>query len=156
VWPLTMLRRWAATPTTFTLDFGDYADSYFTVQTTEGDAISQLIGGYIDIILKRKKDAERLIAEGDTEMAISEENIAPGRASAAGVVAGRAGQATHAGVGQAGMVSKATPTASASNMASAQRAVITPGGPQQVRRAGGGGQARVRRLGRVLTPAGRW
>ena len=34
-------------------DFGDYADSYYAVQTTEGEQIAQLISGYIDIILKK-------------------------------------------------------------------------------------------------------
>ena len=34
-------------------DFGDYSDSYYSVQTIEGEQISQLIAGYIDIILKK-------------------------------------------------------------------------------------------------------
>ena len=34
-------------------DFGDYADAYYSVQTMEGEQISQLISGYIDIILKK-------------------------------------------------------------------------------------------------------
>jgi len=37
----------------FVKDFGDYADSYYAVQTTEGEQIAQLISGYIDIILKK-------------------------------------------------------------------------------------------------------
>lgn len=36
-WPLTTVRRWAASPNTFTLDFGDYSDQYYSVQTTEGN-----------------------------------------------------------------------------------------------------------------------
>jgi hypothetical protein len=44
-WPLTHLRRWAASDKTFTLDFGDYEEDYMTFQTTEGEAISQLIAG---------------------------------------------------------------------------------------------------------------
>jgi hypothetical protein len=35
-WPLTTVRRWAAAPNVFTLDFGDYQDQYYSVQTTEG------------------------------------------------------------------------------------------------------------------------
>ncbi len=54
-YPLTHLRRWAANPGTFTMDFGDYEDEYVVVQTTEGDAISQLIAGYIDIILQKRR-----------------------------------------------------------------------------------------------------
>ena len=34
-------------------DFGDYQDGYYSVQTTEGEQIAQLIAGYIDIILKK-------------------------------------------------------------------------------------------------------
>lgn len=52
-WPLTTVRRWGASPNTFTLDFGDYADQYYSVQTTEAEQIVQLIAGYIDIILKK-------------------------------------------------------------------------------------------------------
>ena len=36
-------------------DFGDYLESYYSVQTNEGEKISQLIAGYIDIILKKVK-----------------------------------------------------------------------------------------------------
>ena len=43
------MRRWAASPNSFTLDFGDYSEAYYSVQTTEGETISQLIG---DIIKK--------------------------------------------------------------------------------------------------------
>lgn len=52
-WPLTTVRRWGASPNTFTLDFGDYADQYYSVQTSEGEQIQQIIAGYIDIILKK-------------------------------------------------------------------------------------------------------
>lgn len=37
----------------FEQDFGDYLESYYSVQTNEGEKISQLIAGYIDIILKK-------------------------------------------------------------------------------------------------------
>ena len=33
-WPLTTVRRWAASPNVFTLDFGDYQDQYYSVQVT--------------------------------------------------------------------------------------------------------------------------
>lgn len=52
-YPLTMVKRWCASPNTFTLDFGDYSEAYYSVQTTEGEQIVQLISGYIDIILKK-------------------------------------------------------------------------------------------------------
>ena len=38
---------------TFVQDFGDYLEGYYSVQTPEGEQISQLIAGYIDIILKK-------------------------------------------------------------------------------------------------------
>ena len=40
-------------------DFGDYATAYYSVQTHEGQQISQLIAGYIDIILKKVGDSAR-------------------------------------------------------------------------------------------------
>lgn len=40
-------------------DFGEYQESYYSVQTTEGEQISQLIAGYIDIILKKASATEK-------------------------------------------------------------------------------------------------
>lgn len=54
-WPLTHLRRWAATPDTITFDFGTHEQDYIVFLTEEGEAISQLIGGYIDILIKRQQ-----------------------------------------------------------------------------------------------------
>ncbi len=59
------------------MDFGDYQDHYYSVQTTEGEAIAQLLSGYIDIILKARRDAARIMNDdGDTEIAV-EEHVAP-------------------------------------------------------------------------------
>ena len=63
-WPLTTVRRWVASPNVFTLDFGDYQDQYSSFQTTEGEQISQLIAGYIDIILKRRNPVDHVGEEG--------------------------------------------------------------------------------------------
>jgi len=79
-WPLTTVRRWAASPNVFTLDFGDYQDQYYSVQTTEGEQISALIAGYIDIILKRRTRKERFGEDGNEEEAMEESFISPGRA----------------------------------------------------------------------------
>lgn len=79
-WPLTTVRRWAASPNVFTLDFGDYQDQYYSVQTTEGEQISQLISGYIDIILKRRQKKERFGDDGNEEEAMEEDLVTPGRA----------------------------------------------------------------------------
>lgn len=51
-WELTSVRRWAASTNSFTLDFGDYREGYYSVQTAEGELISQLLGSYIDLILR--------------------------------------------------------------------------------------------------------
>jgi len=74
--PITHLKRWASGPNSFTLDFGDYADSYFTVQTLEGESISQLVAGYIDILLKRRKDGGVIVEDDEGETA-EEEFVAP-------------------------------------------------------------------------------
>jgi len=79
-WPLTTVRRWAASPNVFTLDFGDYQDQYYSVQTTEGEHISALIAGYIDIIMKRRQRKERFGEDGNEEEAMEECFITKGRA----------------------------------------------------------------------------
>ena len=80
-WPLTTVRRWAASPNSFTLDFGDYSDNYYSVQTQEGEPISRLIAGYIDIILSKKKSKDHLGIDGEDEAPISEDNVAPSQAT---------------------------------------------------------------------------
>lgn len=80
-WPLTTVRRWAASPNTFTLDFGDYSDQYYSVQTTEGEQISQLIAGYIDIILKKKKAKDHFGIEGDEGSTMLEDSVSPAKAT---------------------------------------------------------------------------
>ncbi|CAO1372381.1 unnamed protein product [Diamesa serratosioi] len=80
-WPLTTVRRWGASPNTFTLDFGDYADQYYSVQTTEAEQIVQLIAGYIDIILKKKQSKDHFGIEGDEGSTMVEESVAPFKAS---------------------------------------------------------------------------
>ena len=54
-YPLTHIRRWAATKNNFTLDVGDYSESYLHFTTPDSEKISQLLTGYIDIILKRTR-----------------------------------------------------------------------------------------------------
>ncbi|KAI3637909.1 hypothetical protein MIR68_004558 [Amoeboaphelidium protococcarum] len=103
IWPLTTLRRWAAAQNSFTLDFGDYADSYYSVQTNEGEKISQLIAGYIDIILKKRKDAERNTADEDEQVAIAEDNIKAVKGTAVNIVGKKAGRAVEVDVASAGI-----------------------------------------------------
>ncbi|XP_014674038.1 PREDICTED: talin-2-like [Priapulus caudatus] len=80
-WPLTHVRRWAASPNSFTLDFGDYSDAYYSVQTPDGEPISQLIAGYIDIILKKKKAKDHFGIEGDDESTLLEDTVSPYKAT---------------------------------------------------------------------------
>ncbi|XP_065937051.1 talin-1 isoform X14 [Magallana gigas] len=95
-WPLTTVKRWAASPNSFTLDFGDYSDSYYSVQTQEGEQISRLIAGYIDIILKRKKDKDHLGIEGSDEAPMYEDSVSPAKAT---IISRMQGNVSHPDVG---------------------------------------------------------
>jgi len=68
-WPFEHLRRWSGEAGVFTLDFGDYADDYLTLYTDEAEGMSQLIAGYIDIILRQRVDTERVVEDDDSLMA---------------------------------------------------------------------------------------
>uniref|UniRef100_A0A5S6Q7X7 FERM domain-containing protein n=1 Tax=Trichuris muris TaxID=70415 RepID=A0A5S6Q7X7_TRIMR len=81
VYPLEQVRRWAASPNTFTLDFGDYQDAYYSVQTTEGEKIGQLIAGYIDIILRKKRAKDHFGIEGDEGSTMLEDVVTPAKAT---------------------------------------------------------------------------
>lgn len=48
-------------------DFGDYKDGYYSVQTTEGNHIAQLISGYIDIIVKNRRITDNYDYDIDKE-----------------------------------------------------------------------------------------
>jgi talin len=89
-WKLTQLRRWAATPKGFTLDFGDYASEYYNVETTEGEQISRLIAGYIDIIIKKRNQITTLAPQekAKEDFAVVEDFVNPGKASNITVVSG--------------------------------------------------------------------
>nr|XP_022902800.1 talin-2 isoform X2 [Onthophagus taurus] len=78
-WPLTSVKRWGASPNTFTLDFGDYSDQYYSVQTTEGEQIQQIIAGYIDIILKKQQAKDHFGIGGDSGSAMEEVIVLPNR-----------------------------------------------------------------------------
>ncbi|XP_071140342.1 talin-1-like isoform X1 [Mytilus edulis] len=99
-WPLTTVRRWAASPNSFTLDFGDYSDNYYSVQTQEGEQISRLIAGYIDIILSKKKAKDHLGIDGEDEAPISEDNVAPSQAT---IIQRNQAKIGHADVGSVAM-----------------------------------------------------
>ncbi|CAL8103548.1 unnamed protein product [Calicophoron daubneyi] len=76
IWPLTSISRWAASLHAFTMDFGEYSpDDCYTAQTSEGEQISQLIAGYVDIITKKQKAKDLPGPQGDEESAMYEENV---------------------------------------------------------------------------------
>ncbi|XP_036442190.1 talin-2a isoform X4 [Colossoma macropomum] len=103
-WPLTTVKRWAASPKSFTLDFGEYQESYYSVQTTEGEQISQLIAGYIDIILKKKQSKDRFGLEGDEEATMLEESVSPKKSTILQQQFNRVGRAEHGSVALPGVL----------------------------------------------------
>ncbi|KAF3686239.1 Talin-2 [Channa argus] len=103
-WPLTTVKRWAASPKSFTLDFGEYQESYYSVQTTEGEQISQLIAGYIDIILKKKQSKDRFGLEGDEESTMLEESVSPKKSTILQQQFNRVGQVEHGSVALPGVI----------------------------------------------------
>ncbi|XP_051888575.1 talin-1 [Pristis pectinata] len=97
-WSLTNIKRWAASPKSFTLDFGDYQDGYYSVQTTEGEQIAQLIAGYIDIILKKKKSKDHFGLEGDEESTMLEDSVSPKKSTIMQQQFNRTGKVEHGSV----------------------------------------------------------
>ncbi|XP_029623767.1 talin-2 isoform X3 [Salmo trutta] len=126
-WPLTTVKRWAASPKSFTLDFGEYQESYYSVQTTEGEQISQLIAGYIDIILKKKQSKDRFGLEGDEESTMLEESVSPKKSTILQQQFNRVGRVEHGSVALPGVIrsgSIGTESLSMGTMPSAQQQVI--------------------------------
>lgn len=56
-------------------DFGDYSENFYSVQTNEGEKISQLIAMYIDIIMQKKKPLHTDVPEDEDEPVIVESDI---------------------------------------------------------------------------------
>ena len=63
----------------FSQDFGDYSESFYSVQTTEGETISQLIAGYIDIIMQKKRPIHGEVPDDEDEPVIVELEVDPQR-----------------------------------------------------------------------------
>ncbi|KAM9408896.1 LOW QUALITY PROTEIN: talin-2-like [Pholidichthys leucotaenia] len=123
-WPLTTVKRWAASPKSFTLDL--WEESYYSVQTTEGEQISQLIAGYIDIILKKKQSKDRFGLEGDEESTMLEESVSPKKSTILQQQFNRVGRVEHASVALPGMIrsgSIGTESLSMGTMPSAQQQI---------------------------------
>ena len=58
-------------------DFGDHSESFYSVQTTEGETISQLIAGYIDIIMRNKTPIHREVPDDEDEPVIVDFGVDP-------------------------------------------------------------------------------
>ncbi|XP_037539602.1 talin-2 [Nematolebias whitei] len=128
-WPLTTVKRWAASPKSFTLDFGEYQESYYSVQTTEGEQISQLIAGYIDIILKKKQSKDRFGLEGDEESTMLEESVSPKKSTILQQQFNRVGRVEHGSVALPGIMRSGSvggpDTFNMGTMPSAQQQITT-------------------------------
>ncbi|TKS69882.1 Talin-2 [Collichthys lucidus] len=112
-WPLTTVKRWAASPKSFTL-------------TTEGEQISQLIAGYIDIILKKKQSKDRFGLEGDEESTMLEESVSPKKSTILQQQFNRVGRVEHGSVALPGVIrsgSIGTESLSMGTMPSAQQQI---------------------------------
>ena len=70
----------------FTLDFGDYNTKYYNVETMEGEQISRLIAGYIDIIIKRRNKIDLTVEPKLEEQSVVEDFVKPGTANSVSVV----------------------------------------------------------------------
>jgi talin len=55
-WKVEWMKRWAASPHSLTLDFGEYEEDFVVINTEMAEEVSQLISGYIDIMFKKSKD----------------------------------------------------------------------------------------------------
>ena len=79
-WPLEQVKRWAATQNIFTIDFGDYSQGFYSVQTPDGDKISEMVAGYIDLMNKAKKDGG--IIDAGTTQEIMDHDTSQGKKGA--------------------------------------------------------------------------
>jgi talin len=68
-WPIIKIKRWSASDQSFTLDFGDWEDEYFTCKTRQGGEIAAQLAGYIDILLKQRRQAPNLRTDDDAAVA---------------------------------------------------------------------------------------
>jgi talin len=112
------------------------------VQTNEGEQISQLIAGYIDIILKKRKEAEKTVPIETEEKVAIEEYVRPAKATNVGVVSVGQRQAMEKKIGNVMSANK-------TRVGSAQSQVIqymSSGGIGQEMEKSGSHQALIRML----------
>ena len=83
-WPIVKIKRWSASDQSFTLDFGDWEDEYFTCKTRQGGEIAQQLAGYIDIILKQRRQAPNVRPDDDAAVAkVTQTAVTRGHAASA-------------------------------------------------------------------------
>ena len=72
--PILYIKKWSSNPNqTFTFDFGDKRDSHWIVKTPSGDDIAQWFTGFFDILLKRKRLAQKEKEIDNTDEAETED-----------------------------------------------------------------------------------
>ncbi len=64
--------KWFGTPDTFTLDFGSWEPEPVTLATSDGVAISEMIAGYIDRLMKKMKDLGNVDNDDENTMGTEE------------------------------------------------------------------------------------
>mmetsp|Transcript_35961 Transcript_35961/g.101212 ORF Transcript_35961/g.101212 Transcript_35961/m.101212 type:complete len:2433 (+) Transcript_35961:59-7357(+) len=99
-WTMAKIKRWSASDISFTLDLGDYEDEYLVCRTRKGGEISAQLAGYIDIILKQKRQAPNLRTEDDSQTAkVTNVAVTRGHAAKARTSATAAGGGMHTAEG---------------------------------------------------------
>jgi talin len=67
-WPLSTVKSYASTPSSFCLNFGGYESAHsggvYVVKTSEGEAIGQLLEGYILLIMEAVSTAHLHVVSG--------------------------------------------------------------------------------------------
>ena len=59
-WPLDSINRWAATQNIFVIDVG--SQGFYSVQTTDGDKISNMVEKYV-VAMRKQKEGEEAVEE---------------------------------------------------------------------------------------------
>jgi len=67
-YPFKYLHRWAASPETLTLDFGNHEEDYVVVVTTEGAQIANFLSAFVDVLLKKKRDTDSVVDEDGAQV----------------------------------------------------------------------------------------
>eukprot|EP01132_Coremiostelium_polycephalum_P010257 gene10257-12581_t len=80
--PIRHIKRWAAAEKSFTFDFGDHDTEYLILLTPKPEEIAQLISGYIDIIMKSRRDANKANESNEVTVGV-EETVAIKKGTAA-------------------------------------------------------------------------